>query len=91
MIIKMKSFAYEKIMMTKTGNQERPVPLTGNIPQKILQFAFIRMLICYLVFSGMLKCVSSETGCLNHEMHSLLAFRSTLHDPLKSLASWNAS
>ena len=79
-------------MMKKTDNQERPVsPLTGNIQKILLHPGFIRMFICCLMFSGILKSVSSETGCLNHEMHSLLAFTSTLHDPLKSLASWNAS
>lgn len=71
--------------------QERPV--TG-IMQNITLLSFvIRMIICCIVFSGILifTPVSCQKSCLNHEMKSLLAFKTSLHDPTERLASWNVS
>lgn len=84
-------------MMTKTGSShcrytslKQEWPLTGTIQTSLHSF-LIRLLICYIGFTGMFTSVSSEMNCSSYEMQSLLAFKTTLHDPLGRLGSWNAS
>ena len=84
--------------MTKTGGlqytdrcleQQRPLP---GILQNGLSSFVSRMIICCIVFWGIITSVSGRgTGCLNKEIKSLMAFKSSLHDPVGRLVSWNVS